>query len=260
MAAVPPKLGIVGCGAIGSEVAKAVDTGSLEYELAALADIVPAKAEKLLASLSTASPRILDLDRLIDVSDVILECAAADAVPGIVLSALSAGKTAVVMSSGGLSLIPEGELLNLLGSGRIIVPSGAVGGIDSILAMRESGLSEVNLTTTKPPVALGRDDREKTVVFEGTALEAVKKYPKNINIAMTLYLAAGRDVPVRVRIVSDPDATGNTHEVEVVSKSGRAVMTFENLPHPTRAGTSFVAPLSAVATLKKLGSSLIIGT
>ncbi|MCD6119646.1 DUF108 domain-containing protein [bacterium] len=254
------RLGILGCGAIGSEVARAVDRGVIDYELAALCDIKAEAAETLANGLAHQNPRILDLPQLIAASDVILESAQQSIVPDVVLPAVMQGKTAVVMSVGGIALLDDAAMANILGSsGKVHIPSGAVGGIDALLAAKESGITSVILTTRKPPVALGRDDDTETVIFEGSAEDAVAAFPKNINVAMTIRLAIGADVPFTVRIVSDPDAKSNTHRIEASAGTGRMVMKFENESHPIVKRTSYLAPMSAIALLRKLGSKLTIG-
>ncbi len=256
-----PKIGIVGCGAIGGEIARAVDSGNLKYELASLCDIHQENALALKAGITRFSPAVVSLDALAMGCDVVFEAAHPDAVSGVVNACKGLSRTIVVMSVGGIPEISPVAFEELSKSdSKLYLPSGAMGGVDAILAMREAGLVSVSLTTTKPPKALGRNDEAKTVVFEGGADEAVKLFPKNINIAMTIRLAAGRDVTFTVRIVSDPAATGNTHALEVVSKAGKASMTFENLPHPERAGTSFIAPMSAIALLRKISEEFSVGT
>lgn len=273
-----PKLGIVGCGAIGSEVASFVDSGVLDYELAALCDIDSSQAEALIHSLSQCKPRISTLDELVSECDVVLEAAQAASVGNILLAfAKTLGdsgdtaesyrlrgehvKSCVVMSVGGIAQLSADDF-DFISSSRlhVYIPSGAVGGIDALLAMRESGLESVSLTTRKPPKALGRDDTTETVVFEGSSTDAIRAFPKNINVAMTIRLAIGSDIPFVVRIVSDPQSAVNSHTIEAVSRAGKARMTFENEPHPKMPRTSYLAPMSAVAILRKVSKSLIIGT
>ena len=256
-----PKLGIVGCGAIGGEIARAVDAGRINYNLAALCDKQNDKAIELAEKLSNYSPAVLPLEALVRKCDVVFEAAHPTAVPEVISACTGLGKTVVLMSVGGIPLLDAAALREFAGpQSKVYLPSGAMGGVDALLAMREAGIRRLALTTTKPPGALGRDDVERTLIFEGGADDAVREYPKNINIAMTARLAAGMDVPVSVRIFSDPDAVGNTHTIEVESEAGRAVMTFVNLPHPDRAGTSFLAPMSAIALLRKISEGFSVGT
>lgn len=258
---VHPKLGIVGCGAIGGEIARAVDAGKLEFKLAALCDINDNRAVSLASSLKASKPDVTDLNELAQICDVVFEAAHPDAVPSVVMACKGLDRQIVLMSVGGIPLLSPDDYADFAKSNsKIYLPSGAMGGVDAILAMREAGIKSIALTTTKPPNALGRNDVVRTVIFEGDAERAVREYPKNINIAMTARLAAGFDVPFTVKIVSDPSASGNTHSFEVDSYAGKAMMTFENLPHPERAGTSFIAPMSAIALLRKISESFSVGT
>ncbi len=273
-----PKLGIVGCGAIGGEVARFIDRGELDFDLTALCDIDSSQTAALIQSLSQCKPRSSNLDELVRDCDVIFEAAQASAVRDILLAlsqslvdfgnseesytlCVEHAKSCVVMSVGGIAYLSTDDLDTINRSGlRVYIPSGAVGGIDALHAMRESGLESVSLTTRKPPKALGRDDAVETVVFEGSAEDALQSFPKNINVAMTIRLAIGNDIPFVVRIVSDPLLTVNTHTIEAVSRAGKARMMFENEPHPDMPRTSYLAPMSAVAILRKIGKSFIIGT
>jgi aspartate dehydrogenase len=271
------RLGIVGCGAIGRDVAYAAALGDLPLSLYALCDIVPSKAVELRESAGSSwsahgtfadsPPFVLALEDLVAECDYILECASSDAVKDVVAAGTAAcvetdrPRTAVIMSVGGLAQISNDELRYAeVGGLRIAVPSGAIGGLDAILAMRESGVFCATLTTTKPPKSLGRSDKEAAVVFEGSASEAIKAFPKNINVAMTLFLALGSNVPLTVKIVSDPAVLVNTHQVEVEGGAGKVTITLENEPHPEVPRTSLLAAKSAIATLRKLAAGFVTGT
>ncbi len=170
-----PKIGIVGCGAIGGEIARAVDSGNLKYELASLCDIHQENALALKAGITRFSPAVVSLDALAMGCDVVFEAAHPDAVSGVVNACKGLSRTIVVMSVGGIPEISPVAFEELSKSdSKLYLPSGAMGGVDAILAMREAGLVSVSLTTTKPPKALGRNDEAKTVVFEGGADEAVE--------------------------------------------------------------------------------------
>ena len=256
------KVGIVGCGFIGCELCRAVSAGKVLAEIVALNDIDGERAKKLKAEFGLKAA-VVSFEELVSLSEVIAECAATDCVPKIVEAAIAEGKAALIMSVGGL--MPRPDLFDLARQTgtRIVIPSGAIAGADAIEAAAEDALDEVTLTTTKPPAGLrgapyvlekGIDlDRieGRTVIFEGTALEAVAAFPRNVNVAATLSLAGIGPERTRVRVVVDPTVTANTHEVMAVGAFGRLVARAENVPSEANPKTSRLAALSAVAALRK---------
>jgi len=142
---------------------------------------------------------------------------------------------------------------------KIYVPSGAVCGLDGILSAGVGGLNEVTLVTTKPPLSLGKDIDERTVVFEGTARDAVKKFPANINVAASLSLAGKGFDDTKVEIVADPVATRISHKILAHGAFGRLRVELENMPNPNNPGSSYMASLSAIATLRRIIAPIKIG-
>ena len=211
-------VGLLGCGAIGQELARAIQAGEAgDARLAALFDQV----EGLAASLAGDLGGIFGTDSIQDFLaapglDLVVECASPHAVRAHAEAVLSAGKDLLMMSSGALAdPALAGRLADLAQrtQRRLIVPSGALGGIDAIRAAR-GRLDRVTLTTTKPPRGLAgapgfagwesRDISEPTVVFDGPAIEAVKLFPANVNVAATLSLAGLGAHETRVKVVADP--------------------------------------------------------
>jgi aspartate dehydrogenase len=139
------------------------------------------------------------------------------------------------------------------------VPSGAIGGIDAIRAV-EHLLETVTLTTTKPPAALtgalgfaeweDREITDATVIFDGSASEAVKLFPANVNVGATLSLAGIGPEKTRVTVIADPDAPGNVHQIEAHGRFGRFKFEFINEPHPANPKTSYLAALAAIEALR----------
>jgi aspartate dehydrogenase len=256
------KVGIVGCGFIGSELCRAVSCGNVPAEIVALNDIEIERAERLKGEYGGGAA-VVSFEELVALSDVIAECAAVDCVPKIVEAAISEGKTALIMSVGGL--MPRPDLFDRARQTgtRIVIPSGAIAGADAIEAAAEDRLDEVVLTTTKPPAGLrgapyvldkgiDLDSIEgRTVIFEGTALEAVAAFPQNVNVAATLSLAGIGPERTRVKVVVDPTVSANTHEVTAVGAFGKLVARAENVPSEANPKTSCLAALSAVAALRK---------
>jgi aspartate dehydrogenase len=149
------------------------------------------------------------------------------------------------------------------GPGRLFIASGAVAGLDALASAAQGGLEEVTLTTRKPPAALegapylvesGRSLvglRGETTVFEGSAREAVRAFPTNINVAAAVSLAGVGFDRTRVRIVADPASTTNRHEVVARGAFGELQLAVSNRPFPSNPKTSHLAALSALASVKQ---------
>ncbi len=263
------KVAIIGCGAIGSKIAEAIATGAVAARLAAIWDEDP-KAALALSSALHGNPPVIPPAGLVDIADLIVECASGKAVAPAAALCLANGKDLMVMSVGGLTP----EIIDSFATSTtstLHIPSGAVCGIDGIIAYADAGAT-VTLTTTKPPAGLKGakyfDDHGidldaitgPTVVFEGTPTEGIRHFPKNINVSTTLSLASRAGDALKVRLVADPAATVNRHDVSVESPLGRISVSVENLPSPDNPKTSALAYLSAIAALKKMFSHVKIGT
>lgn len=254
------KVGIIGAGSIGNAVARAVQ-GELgtALELVAVCDVDHAKAESLLQAFAPTA-QVLGQTELLSTVDIAVESAAAEVVPEVIKSAQATYEAKgnpqhlLIMSVGGLlglEIPDKGPSIH--------IPSGAIGGLDAIKAMREGGLDEVVLTTRKPPAGLGLDLDEEQVLFDGFAAEVLKLYPKNINVAMALSLAGLGPDKTRVRLIADPKVKRNTHHIYAKGKAGEVEFTSRNLPFPDNPRTSYLAALSAIAVLRTIVSTLKVG-
>ena len=261
------KIGLIGCGAIGTELAKFIDNNK-EMQLVAIADIDENKINALKGILKNNHPETLDIDSLIEKSDLIIEAASGKAANELLNKIINKDKKAMFMSTGGL--INSLELLKN-SKARIYLPSGAIAGLDGIKAASVGKIKSITLTTTKPPkgfkdapyVLENKIDLDsitkKTVIFKGPAEEAVKGFPQNINVAATLSLASDSK-RLKVRIIADPKTKTNTHEIKVAGESGKIKTKTENIPSPINPKTSYLAVLSAIATLKQIAEKVRIGT
>ena len=181
------KVGIVGCGTIGGELARKIVCGRFPHmKLSFLNDTHPDIIRTFKESVST-SARFVGSEELIDRSDLVIEAAAAGVSYDIASRCLGKDKKVIIMSVGGL-VDGYAELEGLIkrSNGQLHIPSGAVCGIDGILAARESSISEVTLTTRKPVKGLrgapyfihkGIDLDEitkDTVVFDGSAYQRIR--------------------------------------------------------------------------------------
>jgi aspartate dehydrogenase len=266
------KVGVVGCGTIGGEICRAIDAGLVQATLAGISDVDPAKAVSLARSLMTSVP-VVPLAELIQASDLVVEAASRAAAPAIIRQALERSKDVVVMSVGGLLECAD-EMLQLAQrqGRRLYVPSGAIAGLDAITGAMASRVFKVTLTTRKPPRGLEgapyvvekgidlKTLREPTVIFSGSAREAVPAFPANVNVAAALSLAGIGPDKTEVRIIADPGCDKNIHEIEVEGDFGRLVTRMENVPSPHNPKTSYMAALSAIALLRRITASLVVGT
>ena len=264
------RVGVVGCGNIGADICRAVQQGTLPVTLAALTDVEPAKAEALKQDQGLECP-VVSLEDNAARSDFLVECATGDAVPAVIAAAIQGRCDCLILSLGGLLTQPELREQARQAGVRVRLPSGALCGLDGIRAAREGGLDRVTLTTRKPPQGLsgapylmeqGIDVdglSEALTVFEGTALEAVKAFPKNVNVAAALSLAGLGPEKTAVRVVADPAAKVNSHEVEAEGAFGRLKTVTENRPSPRNPKTSYLASLSAIAELRSAAEAFVSG-
>lgn len=253
------KVGIVGTGAIGSEVARAASTMD-GIDAILLYDIDP-DATKPLRKLPRTKVAA-SAAALVDAVDLVIECANKGVVQTTVRDALAKGKKAMLLTIGALAddKLRE-ELIHLAKKhgGKIYLPSGAVMGVDGVKAAAEGDLKSVTLVTTKPPAGIQKGTDRWTLLFSGPAREAVEQFPKNVNVAATLSLAGLGFDQTHVQVAIDPLATRNSHKVIIEGSFGRARIEVENLPSPTNPASSYLASLSAIALLRRIVSPVEIG-
>lgn len=267
------KTGIIGCGTIGSQLAYALEKHFLtQAELVALCDIDKDKAQTLQTGLSSR-PQILSIDELINICDLIVEAASAEVSFEVAEKALKQGKDVMVMSVGGL-LDKAEQLFSLAQSkaAHLYLPSGALCGLDAVKSASLAKINKVTLITRKPlrglagapylekkKIDLSKINQE-TIIFQGPASEAVKGFPKNVNVCAALSLAGIGAEKTQVKIITSPEYQANIHEIEVEGDFGKLICRTENLPSPENPRTSFLACLSAIATLKNILVPVKIGT
>ena len=155
---------------------------------------------------------------------------------------------------------------------RLLIPSGAIAGIDAIKAAALQKIDRITLTTRKPIYGFADNAyvqarrinlsqiKKETILFDGNVKEAVKCFPQNINVAATIALASSVKDRLRIRICTSPEFKVNSHEIEVIGEFGRMVTKTENVVCPDNPKTSYLAVLSAVQALKQYFQGLKIGT
>ncbi|MCD7781746.1 MAG: aspartate dehydrogenase [Methanosphaera sp.] len=255
------KIGILGCGSIANALTDFKLDGKLDVELSIFYDLKEDSANKLANKVGASATT--SIDQLIDNSDLVLEAASQQAVKSLIPDILSAGRDVMIMSVG--SLMDEEFREKLISiakenNAKIHIPTGAIAGIDTVNASRLGDVESVSLVTRKPPVSLGIDleDEEEQILFDGLASDAVKEYPKNINVSSTLSLASGIDVPVK--IIADPKIDKNTHEIHLEGSFGQMVTKTFNTSTPENPKTSVLAAYSVASLLNKLSKTLQIGS
>jgi aspartate dehydrogenase len=266
------KIGIVGCGAIGRSLSRLLDeTPERGFEVVAFSDVDLSKAETLRLELKRG--QVVSLEKLVELSDLVVEAASAKAAFEVIKAALKKKKDVLIMSIGGV-LGKEKELFEISQSSgaNVYFPSGAICGLDGIRALSLAGIDEITLKTLKPPAALKGADyireqkidldviKEEKVIFQGSASEAVRAFPQNINVVALLSLAARGEVVPQVRIVVSPGLKRNVHMIEVKSKAAHLKITCENVPSPDNPKTSYLAILAALATILKVKETVCLGT
>ncbi len=272
------RVGIVGCGAIGSALARAIDRDYANVaRVVALADQDPTRARTLTQSLRSR-PAIVSLPQLIRRSDLVIEAAAVSIAARVALLALSANRDVLIMSTGGLLTAPASWRRAAQRSrGRLHIPSGALCGLDGIKAMAMGTIRRIRLTTRKPPHAFAEAPfvrakhlrlaqlRAPKLLFEGSPADVVNGFPQNTNVAATMLLASTipgsrRRPKMTVRVVADPGLRTNVHELEVEGDCGRLSVRVESRPSQANPKTSELAICSALAMIRQLLTPIRVGT
>jgi len=260
------RIGLIGTGNMANIIARRIPKNT---KIACVYDVDASRAENFAKKNSCEFLRPEDFKNL----NLVIEAASQQAVKQHAKQILSNGMNLMIMSIGALAdenllheIKTEAEKNNV----KIITPSGAIAGVDALKAAAQAGIDNVTLTTTKPPKGLTGvkylEDKgidalklsEKTVVYEGLAGEAVRLFPKNVNVAATLSLAGIGFQKTKVRIIADPEAKRNTHELYAKGEFGELRARVDNLPSPDNPKTSYLAALSAISRIKQFAGSLEI--
>jgi aspartate dehydrogenase len=261
---------IGGLGAIGLSLARRLDAGVEGLRLVSASARDRARARANVAGFAHP-PEIVDLDALAQ-ADIVVEAAPAAIFEQIAVPAIEAGRIFVPSSVG--ALLPRLHLVDRArkSGARIIVPTGALLGLDAVRACAEGEVESITIETRKHPRGLagapylarhGIDVAAittPTVVFEGNALDAAAGFPANVNVAAALALAGIGPLRTRVRIWADPGVDRNIHTIRVEADAARLTMTVENVPSEANPRTGKLTALSVLACLRGLTATLKIGS
>lgn len=269
MAAV--NVAVAGLGAIGKVVAQALHAGQLPgLKLAAVSVRDQGKARGWLEANGISAP-IVPLSGLPQHADIVVECAPGAVLPDIATPMLAAGRKVMVLSAAALLLHPELVETAREHGGQIIVPSGALLGLDAVTAAAEGRIDSVRMITRKPPNGLAGAPHlvrngisveglaAPKLVFKGTAREAAIGFPANVNVAAALSLAGIGPDRTTIEIWADPGVTRNCHSIEVVSDAATFTVSIENVPSQNPK-TGLITAQSVLAALRKLNAPLRLGT
>jgi aspartate dehydrogenase len=266
----PNIVAIGGLGAIGRVLAAKLDQGLPGLRLGAVSGRDLDKAQRFVETLSHPVP-VVPLADLAAIGDIVVECAPAAVFLDVAEPAVMAGRKLVISSVG--ALLTAEHLVDLAAAhhAQIIVPTGALIGLDAVTAAAEGRIRSVRMVTRKPIAGLVgapfitengiriEDLIEPLLIFTGTAREAAKGFPANLNVAVALALAGIGPDKTTLEIWADPGVTRNTHTIKVDADSAAFTMTIENIPsHNPRTG--MITALSLISLLRKMHSPMRVGT
>lgn len=263
---------VAGLGSVGMRVARALDAGIPGLRLTAVSAHGIDRARQRTSDFAHP-PKVVELEALVGEADIVVECLPPAEFRSIAEPVLAGGGTLVAASVGALMANDDLAALAARAGGRIIIPSGALAGLDALAAAAEAGLQEVHLLTRKPPAGFGPeveadggirkatgDIATPVRLFAGTAREAVRRFPKNVNVAATVSLAGLGPDRTTVEIWADPAVASNQHQLSVRSAAGTVSVTAVNLPDPDNPKSSAVTGYSIVAALRRLTAHMAIGS
>ena len=264
------KIGLAGLGAVGLEVARRIEAGIPGLALAAVAVRDAEKAKRNLPE-AGKSVAIVPVEALAQSCDVVVECLPPQLFRSVAASVIEAGKIFMPLSVG--QLLENWDFVERAKEtgARILVPTGALIGLDAVRAAAEGTIHSVKMVTRKPPNGLEgapylvergitlKDLKEPRKIFDGSAREGARGFPANVNVAAALSLAGIGPDKTRLEIWADPALTRNTHRIEVDADTARFSMMIEGIPS-ANPRTGRIVPLSTIAALRGLVAELKVGT
>jgi aspartate dehydrogenase len=267
----PLRVGIAGLGAVGLEVARRLEAGIEGLVLAAVSARDADKARRNLPRLCHGLA-LMPPEALAAHCDVVVEGLPPSAFRTVAAPAIEGGRVFMPLSVG--QLLEHWDLVERarVTGARILVPTGALIGLDAVRAAAEGEIRSVTMITRKPPAGLEGAPylrqqgialtglTEPLKVFDGSAREGARGFPANVNVAAALSLAGVGPDRTRLQIWADPTVERNTHSIEVEADTARFSMQIENVPSAENPRTGRITALSAVAALRGLVTELKVGT
>ncbi len=261
---------MIGCGNIGKSIINAIQNNIIECELVAILDKIPKNVPDLDSGGKSEVEVTAQFSKFLSCDfDLVIESASQQAVREYGIKILESKRDLMIMSTGALTdldLFEEMKEIAKKNNLKIYLPSGAIAGVDGLKSAGVAHIDSVTITTKKNPMSLGvgmnaeiKAGRE-TTLYEGPAKEAVKRFPFNVNVAATLSLAGIGLEKTRVKVIADPSIEENIHQIHVIGDFGEFKTEVKNIPSPENPKTSYLAALSAIATLKKITEPIQIGT
>lgn len=255
------KIGIAGWGAIGSTVGKALLAGDIKNMT------LHAVSEKQDIALDVPN---VDFQTLAKQCDIVIEALPPQAVKELAEIVIKANKTLILITSSALLRFPELRNMAESSNGKVIIPSGALGGLDGVQGLRSMGIEKSTIRSTKPPLAydgapyiIDNDIdlaaiNEKTCLFKGNALDAAQAFPANVNVSSTLSTAGLGPEHTTVEVWADPQAKGNSHEIFVDAEYTKLTAKVDNKPDPNNPKTSMLAAYSIIRCLKQMSEKITV--
>jgi aspartate dehydrogenase len=264
------RVAIAGLGAVGLSVVAALEDGIPGCMLTAVSANDLEKAKQRLPNISERV-RFVKVEELEPLADLVVECAPGALLPNIATPFLKAGKTVVTLSAG--ALLNNWNLVDIAAQhgGQIVVPTGALLGLDAVTAAAEGNIKSVNMVTRKPVRGLVgapflveknikiEDISEPLRIFKGTPREAAIGFPANLNVAVALSLAGIGPDKTSLEIWADPALNRNTHSITVDSDSASFSMSIENIP-TENPKTGRITAQSVISYLRKINAPLRVGS
>ena len=265
------KVGIGGLGAVGLPVAKWLDRGVEGLKLSAVSAGDKKRAEFRVADFKGRVP-VVALGELAGLADVVVECTRPELFAEVAEPAIRAGRVFMPLSV--TSLLEHMDLVALAREtgARIIVPTGALLGLDAIRAVAAGTVHSVTMVTRKPPKGLMKAKfvveqgirldglKAPKKLYEGTVADAAAKFPANVNVAVALGLAGIGPEKTQYEIWADPGVTRNTHTIKVDADTASIEMTIAVVPSEENPATGKLVPLSVIETLRGLVTPFKVGT
>ncbi len=263
-------VGLIGFGGIGREVVGYLAAASRRARVATV--IVRSGRIEAVRSMLPEEVEIVDsLDAVSTNPGLIAECAGHEAVAAYGPAILRRGTDFLAVSIGALAderLRARLEAAAEAGGAKLILPAGAVAGLDALAAARVGGLDRVTYMSRKPPRAWRGTPAEsvcdlealdvETLLFEGAADEAAQLYPQNANVAAAVALAGAGFAGTRVQLVADPAAAGNIHRLRAEGAFGAFDIEIHGRPLPGNPKTSTLAAHSVAAEIVRRAAAVEI--